>query len=65
MCNGHIFPWGKLTWLAKLPLMIKIFMWQLAKDKLASSKKITKRHGRSNRLCMLCGSLEYADHIWH
>ena len=42
------------------PLKIKIFTWQLARDRLPSTDQILKYHGPS---CALCGEEENVLHI--
>uniref|UniRef100_A0A453B600 Reverse transcriptase zinc-binding domain-containing protein n=1 Tax=Aegilops tauschii subsp. strangulata TaxID=200361 RepID=A0A453B600_AEGTS len=37
-----------------MPLKIKIFVWQLLRDRLPSGTEVLKRHGPSNGLCPLC-----------
>ena len=41
-------------WMTKLPLKIKVFMWQLAHNKLQSAAAISKRGWRGGPNCFLC-----------
>jgi hypothetical protein len=55
---------SKIIWKASLPLKIKIFTWQLAIDRLPSSEQINHRFGPSDGLCVMCGQVETANHIF-
>jgi hypothetical protein len=57
-------PHESMLWSAKLPLKIKIFLWQLAKGRLPSNAQINRRHGASDGNCALCGHAETVDHIF-
>jgi hypothetical protein len=46
--HGPSLPHEKLLWKAKLPLKIKIFLWQMAKGKMPVNEQINRRHGKSN-----------------
>uniref|UniRef100_A0A453KKF4 Reverse transcriptase zinc-binding domain-containing protein n=1 Tax=Aegilops tauschii subsp. strangulata TaxID=200361 RepID=A0A453KKF4_AEGTS len=48
---------------APLPLKIKIFVWQLLRDRLPSGTEVLKRHGPGNGLCPLCHVPETGTHI--
>jgi hypothetical protein len=62
--QGPSLPHEKLLWKAKLPLKIKIFLWQMAKGKMPVNEQIHRRHGKSNGQCALCGSVESISHIF-
>jgi mannosylglycoprotein endo-beta-mannosidase len=62
--QGPSLPHESILWSAKLPLKIKIFLWQMAKGRLPSNDQINRRHGASNGSCALCGQLESVDHIF-
>jgi hypothetical protein len=62
--QGPSLPHESLLWSAKLPLKIKIFLWQLAKGRLPSNAQINRRHGASDGKCVLCGQVETVDHIF-
>ena len=64
ICSGLPMPGAKLLWKASMPLKIKIFMWQLQRDRLPSREQLLKRQGPSNGLCELCHRPESADHIF-
>jgi hypothetical protein len=54
----------KDLWVAKLPLKIKIFSWQLALGRLPSSELIASRHGPASGRCALCNRPEDVNHIF-
>jgi hypothetical protein len=62
--QGPSLPHESLLWSAKLPLKIKIFLWQMAKGRLPSNEQINRRHGAVNGSCVLCGQSESVDHIF-
>jgi hypothetical protein len=62
--RGPSLPHEKLLWKARLPLKIKIFLWQMAKGKMPANEQIHRRHGRSNGQCALCGQVESINHIF-
>jgi hypothetical protein len=62
--QGPSLPHESLLWSAKLPLKIKIFLWQMAKGRLPSNAQINRRHGASDGKCVLCGQSETVDHIF-
>ena len=51
-------------WKARLPLKIKIFIWQLCLDKLPTSVNIAKRNGLPNGSCAVWGEPETANHVF-
>jgi hypothetical protein len=51
--QGPSLPHEKLLWNSKLPLKIKIFLWQMAKGRLPSNARINRRHGASDGSCAL------------
>uniref|UniRef100_A0ACD5WM96 Uncharacterized protein n=1 Tax=Avena sativa TaxID=4498 RepID=A0ACD5WM96_AVESA len=46
-----------------LPLSIRIFVWQLLRDRLPSGVEVAKRHGPGTGLCPLCGTPKTCSHI--
>ena len=46
-----------------MPLRIKIFIWQLLRDRLPSGVDVEKQHGPGNDLCPLCAVPETETHI--
>ena len=51
-------------WSARLPLKIKLFLWQMFRDKLPTSLNVAKRNGPANGPCALCGEPEGANHVF-
>jgi hypothetical protein len=64
LLQGATWPCAKFIWKAILPLKIKIFTWQLAINRLPCSEQINHRFGPSDGLCVMCGQVESADHIF-
>lgn len=51
-------------WKAGIPLKIKIFMWQMFRNRLPTSDNMAKRNGPSNGTCAICGLVEDANHVF-
>ena len=51
-------------WNAKVPVKVRIFLWQLATGRLPTNDQLLIRHGPSNGQCALCQQGEDADHIF-
>ena len=51
-------------WKAPIPLKIKIFLWQLLRDRLPSGTEVIKRQGPGNGICPLCDVPETGHHIF-
>ncbi|KAE8783440.1 dna replication licensing factor mcm2 [Hordeum vulgare] len=58
-----VLPWLPPLWKAPLPLKIKIFVWQLLRDRLPLGIEVLKRHGPGNGICPLCHVPETGSHI--
>ncbi|XBI16632.1 hypothetical protein VPH35_058859 [Triticum aestivum] len=63
LCRMPVIQWLSPLWKALLPLKIKIFVWQLLRDRLPSGTEVLKRHGPGNGLCPLCHVPETGTHI--
>ncbi|KAE8799374.1 retrotransposon unclassified [Hordeum vulgare] len=63
LCRMPVLPWLSPLWKAPLPLKIKIFVWQLLRDRLPSGTEVLKRHGPGNDICPLCHVPETGSHI--
>uniref|UniRef100_A0ACD5VAP6 Uncharacterized protein n=1 Tax=Avena sativa TaxID=4498 RepID=A0ACD5VAP6_AVESA len=61
--QGPELPWTSPLWKAPLPLSIRIFVWQLLRDRLPSGVEVAKRHGPGTGFCPLCGTPETCSHI--
>ena len=59
MCSSDLSP----LWKAPLPLKIKIFVWQLLRDRLSSGVEVAKRLGPGDGTCPLCAVPETGVHI--
>jgi hypothetical protein len=61
--RGPGLSWTSHLWKAPIPLKIKIFVWQLLRDRLPSGVEVAKRNGPGNGLCPLCAAPEDTRHI--
>ena len=64
LTEGPTLDIARGLWKASIPLKIKVFLWQLFRDRLPSSNNIAIRHGPSDGSCALCGAHEDANHIF-
>jgi hypothetical protein len=55
---------SKNIWKTKLPLKIKVFLWQVANNRLQTATELTKRAWKGGSKCCLCGRREDKDHIF-
>ena len=62
LCRVPVLQWLSPLWKAPMPLKIKIFVWQLLRDRLPSGTEVLKRHGPGNGLCPLCHVPETGTH---
>jgi hypothetical protein len=67
--NALTFPgvpnrWMISIWIAKIPLKIKINLWQVCNDKIQSAEQLAKKNWAGPTECKLCGQLESAEHIF-
>lgn len=51
-------------WKCKLPLKIKLFLWQLVNNKLQCAFNLSKKKLKGSDKCCLCGVIETVDHIF-
>ena len=61
--RGPVSAWSSHLWKAPLPLKIKIFVWQLLRDRLPSGVEVRKRQGPRDGQCPMCGVPETGPHI--
>lgn len=54
---------SKALWATRVPMKVRIFIWQAAADRLPSTINLLKRHRPGNGCCALCGVPENANHI--
>jgi hypothetical protein len=55
---------NKWIWKAKMPLKIKIFMWQLCQDAVLTRENMKKRKWPGSPTCSFCRQVESNDHIF-
>ena len=53
-----------LIWDIRLPLKIRIFLWQWIRGRLPSGVEVLKRNGPGDGMCPICGTIEDANHIF-
>ena len=61
--RGVSIPEAENVWKAKLPLKIKIFLWQL-KAKLQVATSLKRRGWKGSVYCCLCGKVETNNHVF-
>ena len=54
----------KWIWKAKVPLKIKIFMWQLAQDAVLTRQVMKKKKWPGNPCCSFCNEVETSQHLF-
>jgi hypothetical protein len=64
LCKKPEVSLTKYLWDFAIPLKIKIFTWQLARERLPSNDQILTRLGPSDGKCVLCGNIEHVDYIF-
>ncbi|KAK1613172.1 hypothetical protein QYE76_036845 [Lolium multiflorum] len=64
LCQGIPHKHYGIVWEIKVPLKVRIFLWQLSKHRLPSNDNIRKRRGPSNGTCALCLEVEDNNHIF-
>ena len=52
------------VWNSKLPLKLRIFLWQITHNKLPTGGELKKRKWKGNPCCNICNALETTDHIF-
>jgi hypothetical protein len=55
---------NKRIWKAKIPLKIKIFLWQLFRDAILTRDNLKKRKWTSSLLCSFCNQNETGKHLF-
>jgi len=51
-------------WQSRLPMKLKVFLWQISHNRLQTGVVLKKRNWKGNHLCNICGQPETADHIF-
>jgi hypothetical protein len=54
---------AKCIWGSKIPLKIKIFLWQIFQDRLQTAQQLKSRKWKCDVHCTLCGGVEDIDHL--
>lgn len=54
----------KWIWKAKIPLKIKIFLWQLSQDAVLTRQVMRKRKWPGNPTCSFCNEVETSQHLF-
>jgi hypothetical protein len=55
---------NKWIWKAKLPLKIKIFLWQMCQDAVLTRENMKKRQWSGSPVCSFCNQEETNDHLF-
>jgi hypothetical protein len=55
---------AKKIWKCRLPLKIRIFIWQILQDRLQTAQQLKTRKWRGSELCVLCGQKEDINHLF-
>jgi hypothetical protein len=53
-----------MIWKSKIPLKIKVFLWQMFHNKLQAAVGLKKRGWQGSPLCCVCGIPETVNHIF-
>ena len=64
LSQGATVAYADDIWDSRLPLKVKIFMWQLVLDRLPTCRQLAAHLGTSNGTCALCGEAEDASHVF-
>jgi len=62
--RGVCIPASEDVWKSKLPLKIKVFMWQLQHNKLQVAASLKNRGWKGDIACCLCGEVESTNHVF-
>lgn len=54
----------RTVWGCKLPMKLKIFLWQIMQDKLQTGTNLKKKKWKGNHKCTICDVPETSDHIF-
>lgn len=63
LVHGPNIRYARALWASQVPPRVRIFLWQVAQDRLPSAINLKKCHGPGNGCCALCGVPEDANHI--
>jgi hypothetical protein len=62
--TGFYDRWVQCLWQTKIPLKIKIFLWQVINDNIQSAEQLKKRNWPGSIDCKMCGQAESTNHIF-
>lgn len=62
--GGVISQAAKSTWECKLPMKIKVFLWQFYHGKLQASAVLKRKVWKGDQCCVLCRNIETINHIF-
>lgn len=62
--GGVVSKMSDRIWECKVPLKIKIFLWQISHGKLPAAATLKARGWKGNHRCVLCGEVEEIEHIF-
>lgn len=62
--GGVISKIDNSIWRCKLPLKIRVFLWQIYHGRLQASAVLKKRGWKGDQRCILCKNIESIDHIF-
>jgi hypothetical protein len=49
---------------SKLPMKMKIFMWQACQDRLQTGVTLKRKKWKGSMYCVVCGAPESGDHLF-
>ncbi|KAM0867589.1 hypothetical protein ACQ4PT_041888 [Festuca glaucescens] len=61
--EGVSDPQLKKIWRLKIPMKIRVFLWQVIQDRLPTREQILIRKGPTSGFCPLCAEVETIDHL--
>lgn len=54
----------RMIWKCKVPLKVKVFLWQTVQNKLQTAANLKERNWKGSHKCVVCGENETEDHIF-
>jgi hypothetical protein len=54
---------AKKLWKCKVPLKVKIFLWQAMQNRIQTSQQLKSKKWKGRDACTVCGASEDADHL--
>jgi hypothetical protein len=65
LTSGGVSPKvAKKLWKCRVPLKIRIFVWQALQDRFQTGQQLKARKWRGSERCFLCDELENVDHLF-